>query len=66
MDALLATVTNPEIDKNGDYPSSQMIVQAWNTCKGKNYVDYFCKNRAHGIKTFQDIEIQHQLYELWQ
>ena len=66
MDALLATVTNPEIDKNGDYPSSQAIAQAWNTCKGKNYVDYFCKNRAHGIKTFQDIEIQRQLHELWQ
>ena len=65
MDVLLATVTNPEIDENGDYPSSQTIAQAWNTCKGKNYVDYFCKNRAHGIKTFQDSEIQDELSKLW-
>lgn len=64
-DILLATVTDPEIDKIGDYPSSQTIAQAWNTCKGKKYIDYFCKNRAYGIKTAQDVEIQDQLCELW-
>ena len=65
MDALLATVTNPTID-NGDYPSVHKIAKAWNTSDGKNHIDYFCKNRAHGIKTFQDIEIQNRLQKLWQ
>ena len=64
MDALLATVTNPNFT-NGDYPSVHKIVNAWNTSDGKNYVDYFYKNRAHGIKTFQDIEIQDRLQQLW-
>ena len=64
MDVLLATVTNPTID-NRDYHSIQKVADAWYSCKGKNYVDYFCKNRVHGIKTFQDIEIQDRLQRLW-
>ena len=65
IDVLLATATNPTI-VGGRYPSAQQIANAWNTPVGKGYVDYFCKNRAHGIKTFQDTEIEDRLRELWQ
>ena len=65
LDALLATATNPTICR-GLYPSAQQIAAAWNTTDGKKSVDYFCKNRAHGIKTFQDIEIEDRLSKLWQ
>ena len=65
LDALLATATNPTICR-GVYPSVQQIADAWDTPDGRNNVDYFCKNKAHGIKTFQDIEIQDRLKELWQ
>ena len=65
VDALLATATNPTI-VGGCYPSAQQIADAWNTPVGKRHVDYFCKNRAHGIKTFQDTEIEDRLRELWQ
>ena len=65
FDALLATATNPTI-VGGCYPSAQQIADAWNTPVGKRHVDYFCKNRAHGIKTFQDTEIEDRLRELWQ
>ena len=62
---LLATATNPTII-GGHYPSPSQVADAWNTPDGKNYVDYFCKNRAHGIKTFQDSAIEDRLRELWQ
>ena len=65
VDALLATATNPTI-VGGRYPSAQQIADAWNNPVGKSHVDYFCKNRAHGIKTFQDTEIEDRLRELWQ
>ena len=63
-DVLLATATNPTI-VGGDYPSAQQIADAWNTPGGKQHVDYFCKNRAHSIATFQDQDIEVQLRELW-
>ena len=63
-DVLLATATDPTID-GGDYPSVQQIAEAWNTPAGKQHVDYFCKNRAHGIATFQDRDIEERLRELW-
>ena len=63
VDLLLATATNPTI-VGGHYPSAQQIADAWNSPNGRNYVDYFCKNRAHGIKTFQDDIIQARLREL--
>ena len=63
VDLLLATATNPTI-VGGHYPSAQQIADAWNNPNGRNYVDYFCKNRAHGIKTFQDDIIQARLREL--
>ena len=65
VDVLLAMATDPTID-DGRYPCGQQIADAWNTRKGRNYVDYFCKNRAHGIKTFQDDIIEARLRELWQ
>ena len=63
VDLLLATAANPTI-VGGHYPSAQQIADAWNSPSGRNYVDYFCKNRAHGIKTFQDDIIQARLREL--
>ena len=65
VDVLLATATNPTID-GGDYPSAQQVADAWNSRDGRDYVDYFCKNRAYGIKTFQDDSIQERLWALWQ
>ena len=65
VDALLATATNPTI-VGGHYPSAQQIADAWNSRDGRNHVDYFCKNRAHGITTFEDDIIQARLRELWQ
>ena len=64
IDALLATATNPTI-VDSCYPSARDIAEAWNTPKGKDHVDYFCKNRAHGIKTFQDSKIEGCLSSLW-
>ena len=63
-DVLLATATNPTI-VGGGYPSAQQIADAWNTPGGKQHVDYFCKNRAHGIATFQDRDIEERLRQLW-
>ena len=65
VDALLATATNPTI-VGGCYPLAPEIAKAWDTRDGKNYIDYFCKNRAHGIKTFQDTKIEDRLRKLWQ
>ena len=58
FDALLATVTCPKPDK-GRYPSAQAVADAANKSdKGR---EYFCKNRKHGIETFQDDEIKGHL-----
>ena len=65
VDVLLATATDPTIG-DGRYPCGQQIAEAWNTREGRNYVDYFRKNRAHGIKTFQDDIIEARLRELGQ
>ncbi len=65
VDILLATATNPTI-VGGHYPSAQQVAAAWDSRDGRNYVDYFCKNRACGIKTFQDDSIQENLRALWQ
>ena len=65
VDVLLATATDPMI-KDGRYPSAQQIADAWNTRGGRNHIDYFCKNRAHGIRTFEDDIIESRLRELWQ
>ena len=64
MDALLTTATNPTFNGSGDYPPTQKIADAWNSCEDKTHVDYFFKNRAHGIYTFQDIDIQSRLEPL--
>ena len=48
----------------GKYPSSVKIAEAWNTPGGRKEVKYFWCNRAHGITTFQDAEIEAQLREL--
>lgn len=55
--ALLATATNPTLDGRC-YPSAQQIANAWRTPKGRKHVDYFYRNRTHGITTFQDVEIE--------
>ena len=60
FNALLATATNPTI-VGGCYPTAQRIADAWNTLEGKKHVDYFLKNKKHGITTFQDIEIEEWL-----
>ena len=59
-DVLLATATNPTIVE-GRYPTAQEIADAWNTPGGKPHVNYFRKNRARGITTFQDRDIEEQL-----
>ena len=64
VDALLATATNPTIVV-GHYPSSQQVAEAWNTRDGRNHIDYFCRNRAHGLRTSQDDAIADRLRELW-
>ena len=56
LDALLATATSPKI-VNGCYPSVKRIAKAWVTPRGREHVDYFCKNRESGIQTFQDDDI---------
>ena len=63
LDALLATATNPTI-VGGNYPSAPQIADAWNTPKGKGFIDYFWENRAHRITTIHDIEIEVRLSEL--
>ena len=65
VDIMLATATDPKIDDDGHYPSTKEIAEAWSSCLGRKHVDYFCKNRAHGIKTFQDETIEAHLRELW-
>lgn len=64
-DVLLATAPNPTLVDDERYADSQEIADAWNTRDGRTHIDYFCKNRAHGIKTFQDEWIQERLQELW-
>ena len=55
FDVLLATVTCPTFN-NGCYPSAKNVAATANRSgKGR---DYFCKNRKHGIETFQDAEIE--------
>ena len=39
------------------------IAEAWTTPEGKKHVDYFWKNKAHGITTFEDGEIEKHLRE---
>ena len=56
LDLLLATSNNPKPQK-GPYPSVEAIAAAWRA-KGD---DYFRNNRAHGIHTFQDQEIEGRL-----
>ena len=65
IDVLLATATDPTLVDDERYPCGQEIADAWNTPDGRNHIDYFCKNRAHGIKTFQDECIQERLRQLW-
>ncbi|MDE0112354.1 MAG: hypothetical protein OXI87_10975 [Albidovulum sp.] len=57
IDVLLAAATVPNFDGD-EYPTAKNIADAWKTLKGKDHVDYFCKNRAYGITTFQDNEIK--------
>ena len=58
FDALLATVTCPTFN-NGCYPSAKNVAATANRSgEGRNY---FCKNRKHGIETFQDAEIEDRL-----
>ena len=58
VDVLLATATKPTI-VSGRYPTVQEIADAWNNSDGSD--DYFYKNRAHGIRTFQDAVIETSL-----
>lgn len=58
VDVLLATATNPTIVE-GRYPTTQEIAEAWNGSPGN--VEYFYKNRTHGITTFEDAAIEADL-----
>ncbi|MDE0130188.1 MAG: hypothetical protein OXQ86_11600 [Gammaproteobacteria bacterium] len=60
MDALLATATRPTRNA-GDYPLPCKIAEAWDIPDGRKKTEYFWCNRAHGITTFQDAEIEDQL-----
>ncbi len=51
FDFILATATLPNVQ---EYPSADVIAQA---CSNNHYTEYFDKNQAHGITTFQDEEI---------
>lgn len=62
-DVLLAAMTNPK-NESRSYPSSKEIADAWENSGNKQHVDYFYKNRACGIETFQDLEIQAKIEEL--
>ena len=57
VDVLLATATNPTIVE-GHYPAAQEIADVWNN---DGSVDYFYKNRDHGIRTSQDAAIEASL-----
>ncbi len=57
FDALLATATDPHIDK-GRYATVQEIADAWTIGLGKEFVSYFENNRSNGIRTAQDQEIK--------
>lgn len=56
FDLLLATATKPTLDPPSGYPSASLIADAWN--KAGPHVEYFLKNSANGIRTFQDDQIR--------
>jgi hypothetical protein len=59
FDLLLATATRPTPDpESSDYPSPEVIAEAWRRT-GK--FEYFLENRKHGFHTFQDDEIMRNL-----
>ena len=60
LDILLATATNPTVVE-GRYPTAQQVADAWNSDDGREYVEYFFKNKEHGIQTFEDRIIEEQL-----
>lgn len=57
LDLLLATSNDPE----STYPSVEAVAGAWNQQKGAARHEYFSRNRASGICTFQDQEIERLL-----
>lgn len=59
LDALLATTTNPTIDR-GRYPTAKVVATAWNHAQPK-WCEYFWQNRKNGIFTFQDESIERLL-----
>ncbi|MCY4637371.1 MAG: hypothetical protein OXG04_23205 [Acidobacteria bacterium] len=63
LDLLLATATKPVEDKK--YPEPPEVAKAWSEGKGKRYIEYFLNNRAHGITTYQDADIEEHLKSLW-
>ena len=66
VDILLATATKPR-SKNGKnrFPEPHEAADAWSDGEGKYYIDYFLNNRAHGITTFQDADIENRLKVRW-
>ena len=48
----------------GEYASVAAIAKVWTTPKGKEHINCFIKNTAHGITTFQDKEIEYYLKHL--
>lgn len=59
LDVLLATANFPSI-ANGAYPGVEAIARGW-VGEDNHYVEYFRKNRASGITTFEDDEISRLL-----
>lgn len=58
VDLLLATATKPHLEGK-QYPTLDMIADAWVSCAER--ADYFWCNRANGIRTFQDPDIEARL-----
>ena len=56
VDAILATATDPKI-VNGGYCDASAIAAAWNSADPK-WSQYFWQNRANGITTFEDAQIE--------
>lgn len=60
LDFILATAIEPN-PNDGEYPSAQKIAEIY---KENKYTEYFDNNRANGITTFQDEEIEKYLESL--
>ena len=59
FDVLLLTATEPTLT-NSEYASAREVADAWRA-DATGHVSYFYNNRQHGIRTFEDDEIERRL-----